>query len=241
MSKVKLVSTSLSLLIFQHQLLFYCRKSHKIVCTVLPSENLKILTNIATTPLLRLHFAIFVILKFGLHLLDAKSLEEISHKPLAMDVHIQHEPANIKDFLRLFNASGWRDTPPMMGIPQIVDVPSENPKFLSDKTSVKKWTEFRERELAKRPGELTIVVCIHYHQTMGGRTGMIMGGPHANLACMAAGTQSADGFFKISPHAFEIAKQGTYPPIQISFEHFKYEWQLAPMNVENHIKCVANY
>ena len=85
----------------------------------MPPKNLKVLTDLATTPLLRLHFAVLVILKFGLHLLDAKSLEEISHKPLTMDVYIQHEPADIKDFLRLFDISGWRDAPPMMGIPQI--------------------------------------------------------------------------------------------------------------------------
>jgi hypothetical protein len=206
----------------------------------MPPENLKVLTDLATTPLLRLHFAVLVILKFGLHLLDAKSLEEISHKPLTMDVYIQHEPADIKDFLRLFDVSGWRDAPPMMGIPQIVDVPSENPNFLSDKASVKQWAACREHELAKRPGELTIVVCVHYHQTMGGHTGTFMSGPRINLPCVSAGSQSVSAYFKISPLAFQIAKQGTFPPIAISFEDFKYEWRLAPMNVENHIRCVAN-
>lgn len=55
----------------------------------------------------------------------------------------------------------------MMGIPQIVDVPSDKPNFLSNKASVKQWPACREYELAQRPGELTIVVCVHYHQTMG--------------------------------------------------------------------------
>jgi hypothetical protein len=206
----------------------------------MPPENSKVLADIATTPLLRLHFAVLVILKFGLHLLDAKSLEEISHKPFTMDVYIQHEPADIKDFLRLFDVLGWRDTPSMMGIPQIVDVPSGGPTFLSDEASVKQWAAFRENELAKRPGELTIVVCVHYHQTMGGCTGTFMPGPRVNLPCVSANSQRIDVYFKISPRAFEIAKQGTFPPIPISFEDFKYEWRLGPMNVENQIKCVAH-
>ena len=194
--------------------------------------------DIATTPLLRIHFAVLVILKFGLHLLDAKSLEEISQKPLEMDVYIQHEPANIKDFLRLFNDSGWQDSPPMMSIPQIVDVLlSEKQDLLSDKMQLRQWTACREDELSKRPGELAIVVCIRYYQSMGGRT--IMAGPGGNQY-VSAGSQGVNGFFKISRQAFEFAKQGAYPPIHISFEDFKYGWQLAPMNVENHIKCVAN-
>jgi hypothetical protein len=203
-------------------------------------ENLEVLTDIATTPLLRLHFAVLVILKFGLHLLDAESLEEVSHKPLTMDIYIQHEPADIKDFLRLFDVLGWRDTPSMMGIPQIVDVPSGGPNFLSDKASVKQWAACREYELAKRPGELTIIVCVRYIQTMGGRTGTFLPGSRVNPPCVSAGSQRVDAYFTISPRAFEIAKQGTFPPIPISFEDFKYEWRFAPLNVENYIKYVAN-
>jgi len=202
-------------------------------------DSSKILMDIVTTPLLRDHFAMLVILKFGLHLLDAKSLEEISCKPLAMDVYIQHEPANIKDFLRLFNvSSGWRDTAPMMGIPQVVDVQIEMQDLPLHKDRIKTWTACRENELAKQPGELTIVVDVQYHQSMGGRT--ITAGPRANFSYVPAASQSVHGFFKISRRAFELVKQGTYPPLPISFEDFKYERQLAPMNVENQIECV-NY
>jgi hypothetical protein len=126
----------------------------------MPPKNLKILMDIATTPLLRIHFAVLVILKFGLHLLDSKSLEEISQKPLEMNLYIQHKPANIKDFLRHFNASGWRNSPPIMGIPQIVDVLSKKQDLLSDKNKVRQWTACREDELAKRPGELAIFTTI---------------------------------------------------------------------------------
>jgi len=200
-------------------------------------ESSKILMEIATTPLLRDHFAILVILKFGLHLLDAESLEAISYKPLAMGVYIQHEPANIKDFLRLFDvSSGWRDTAPMMGIPQIVDVQIDTQDLPLHKDMIKTWTACREVELAKRPGELAIIVDVHYHQSMGGRT--ITAGPRGNFDYISAASQSIHGFFKISRRAFAIVKQGTYPPIPISFENFKFELQLAPMNVENQIEFI---
>lgn len=127
----------------------------------------------------------------------------------------------------------------MMGIPQIVDVPSDKPNFLSNKASVKQWPACREYELAQRPGELTIVVC-SLPSNHGRRTGTFMPGSRVNLPCVSTGSQSVDAYFKISPSAFQIAKQGTFPPISISFEDFKYEWQVAPMDVENHIRCVAN-
>ncbi|PPQ96177.1 hypothetical protein CVT26_004812 [Gymnopilus dilepis] len=103
------------------------RPIHKRVCNAKTGGDHAVtdsFNNLARNLGFRRLLQLLAIYKHGLHLLDDEALERIKSTPLELVIIVQYEPAEAKDFLRLFDVDATAREAPVTAIPQIVAVSS---------------------------------------------------------------------------------------------------------------------
>ena len=181
------------------------RPSHKKSCNDTPEERgvfNTILERLATNICLQRDFQVLAILQHGLHLLEDEDLVEFYSKPVGIELFIQYEPANIKNFFRLFNLSSLGDATPMSAIPQIVSVEvADDQKLLNHPGCVKLLNHTRTTSLVEDTTDgLPIIAVMRCQQTFGQGEGLVPG--LAEFSSYRANLVT----FRITKYALEIAR-----------------------------------
>ena len=216
------------------------RPEHRIACQFEPPEEVeafrKILWKLANASALSYDFQVLTILKHGLHLLDDEALLKYRSKPVAMEVTLQYEPTHIKNFFRLFNVSGGKDTTTMSAIPQIVDIRViDDDQLAGDANYAKMYRSTQSTNMVERtPDGLPIVVLLHFKQDLGPP----MQGPRLDPRARGA-HQAGDVCFALTRSAMETARKGKDMILDVPIK-IKGPWTTKRMhlNTENLMECV---